>query len=594
MMKATKETTDKTAGAEIWYNAAARTAAVAGVFSAAVCALLLWNYLQAGVVDPLDSKKMADLRADLPKHPTDAKLKKQIREFDLAIRQQHFQSRSFAVTGGYLLAGGLAVFLLSLKYAANFRRKLPNPKAKREEDFRRAGAMSRGSVAALAAVLCGGAVAVFVLSQREAPWEKVREADAAPPPTGQAPGEVKTATPSAAPVTDPKKAWPRFRGPDGLGISAFTDAPTKWNGKTGEGILWKAKVPLPGQNSPVVWGDRVFVTGADSQKREVYCFNADTGALVWRKPVEDVPGSGIEAPQVNGETGYAASTAATDGQRVYAIFANGDVACFDYAGKQVWARGFDNPLSAYGHASSLAIWKNLLLVQLDQAGAEDGKSMLRALDCLNGGAQWEARRPVPNSWTSPIVINAAGRDQVITAAQPWVISYDAATGDELWRADCLRGDVAPSPVYADGLVFACNDGSNLAAIRPDGQGDVTKTHVAWTAGDGLPDICSPLATAKEVYLVGTFGKVTCYDAKTGKKIGEKEFEGEFNSSPSLVGNSIYLLDKKGVMHIFETGGTFKDVATANLGEEATTCPAFLDGRIYIRGKKNLYCIGKRQ
>jgi len=352
---------------------------------------------------------------------------------------------------------------------------------------------------------------------------------------------------------------------------------------------------MPGQNSPVVWGNRVFVTGADKETREVYCFDADSGELVWKQAVADVPGSPLDPPEVMQDTGYAAPTAATNGERVFALFANGDLGCFDFLGRKLWARAFGNPENMYGHASSLAICKNLLMVQIDQGGsADEGKSVIKAIDVKDGTVAWEMARPVANSWTTPIVINAGGRDQLITAANPWVIAYDPADGSELWRVECLAGDVAPSPVYGAGLVFVCQEGADLFAIKPDGQGDVTKTHIAWKGGDVLPDICSPLATDKLVFMVQTYGFVSCYDAATGQKLGEKNFDAEFNSSPTLVGGTVYLLEKKGVMHMFEAGPEFKPVGTAELGEESTCCPAFVDGRIYIRGAQNLYCIGARK
>ena len=589
--------------ARTWYVLSVRCAVVAGAFSVVVAALLISNYLAYRAADPLDSQQLAGLKAELPKRPADAGLKDRIRKLDLNVRRQHFHASEFAVTGAWLLVGGLAVFVLSLKYALTYRKKLPDVKGRREEDVRRTGTMSRGAVTALAAVVISAAIVVSAAYRggRMQPGVTVQPADdpavaavdTAEQPTAQQPTAQQPTAPAIS--QDPAKNWPRFRGPGGLGVCAFTNVPSSWNGATGDGILWKTPVPMPGQNSPVVWGNRVFLTGADKEKREVYCFNADTGAMVWKQEVKDVPGSPLDAPEPMQDAGYAAPTAVTDGQRVCVMFANADAACFDFLGRKLWARGYGKIENAYGYAASLAISGNLVLIQLDQgSSAEEGKSKLIALDIRDGTTAWEAARPVPNSWATPIVVNSAGRDQIITAANPWVIAYNPADGSELWRAECLSGDVAPSPAYADGLVFVAQDGAGVTAIRTDGQGDVTKTHIAWKASEGLPDICSPLAAGKFVFLVQTYGTVTCYDAKAGTKLGQKDFGVEFNSSPTLVGSNIYLLEKKGVMHILEASGDLKEVATADLGEESTCCPAYADGRIYIRGKQNLYCIEARK
>ncbi len=218
---------------------------------------------------------------------------------------------------------------------------------------------------------------------------------------------------------------------------------------------------------------------------------------------------------------------------------------------------------------------------------------LIALEAHSGKTVWQTRRPVPNSWASPIVINTGGREEIITCGSPWVIAYDPATGAELWRADCLGGDVAPSPIYANGLVFAVNASYYLAAIRPGGQGDVTKTHIVWTAEEGLPDICSPVSNGELVFVLTTYGGIlTCYDAQDGSFVWEKKLGTSFRTSPSLVGERLYLMSQSGVMFIVEAGREYKELGSAELGEASNACPAFLDGRIYIRGKEHLYCIGE--
>jgi outer membrane protein assembly factor BamB len=249
------------------------------------------------------------------------------------------------------------------------------------------------------------------------------------------------------------------------------------------------------------------------------------------------------------------------------------------------------PDSAYGYASSLEMYRNLLLIQYDQGAAEDKKSKLIALNASSGQTVWETPRPVPNSWASPIVVKVGEQYQVITCGDPWVIGYDPANGAELWRAKCIGGEIAPSPIYTGGLVLAVEPYNKIVAIRPDGRGDVTKTHIAWSIEDSAPDICCPVGNGEFVFFLTTTGALSCYKLPEGKKLWEEDLKGNFLASPSLVGNRLYLLSEKGVMIIAEAGTKYKQIAKCELGEDCHASPAFVDGRIYIRGLESLYCIG---
>ena len=451
------------------------------------------------------------------------------------------------------------------------------------------------------------------ISESERPTRPISESER-PGRKSERPRPDPGTTTQAAPTDEEiASSWPRFRGPGGLGISAYTNVPATWDAAKGENILWKTPVPLPGNNSPVVWGDRVFLSGATVKRREVYCFDALRGTLLWQKEVPGTPESTAKPPKIMKDTGYAAPTTTTDGRRVYAIFANGDIAAFTFDGTLAWARSLGLPANSYGHASSLAMYKNLVLVQLDQGMVKERKSKFFALDAASGKTVWEISREVPNSWTTPIVIRAAGRDQLITAAAPWVIAYNPADGnEEIWRANCLRQDVGPSPTFCDGVVYAVNDLSRLFAIRADGKGDVSATHILWKGEDNLPDTCSPLATKEHVFILTSEGMFTCYDAKQGEKLWEHDFEGHnFASSPSLVGNRIYLVSDKGKSFVIEPDEEdCKIVGAGDLGEACVSSPAFQDGRIYLRGyveaepdekadgsepqrEDHLFCIGKK-
>jgi len=254
--------------------------------------------------------------------------------------------------------------------------------------------------------------------------------------------------------------------------------------------------PLPGHNSPIVWGDRIFLSGATADKEEVYCFSADKGELLWTKPVAGpVHGADLTLSE---DTGYAPSTLATDGRRVFAMFPTGDLAALNFQGKKLWSMNLGKPKNTYGLAASLVTFQNRLIVQFDQGiDPDEGKSSLIAFDGPTGKKLWSTARAVSASWTSPIVIYPPNLPpQIITAAKPLVASYDANTGQELWHADELTGDVAPSPAYAGDRVFAAEEASQLVSLKLGGKGDIANSPGHWTATDGLPDIISPLATDK--------------------------------------------------------------------------------------------------
>ena len=403
--------------------------------------------------------------------------------------------------------------------------------------------------------------------------------------------------PNSPTTEEPRGNWPSFRGSDGSGVSAHTNAPTEWNGASGKGILWKTATPLPGANSPIVWTNRVFLGGATKDRREVYCFDANNGKILWRRAVTtNAPAAGRRV-KANKDTGFAAPTMATDGRRVYAMFATGDLAAFDFLGNEVWTRSLGIPRNNYGHASSLATYRDRVIVQFDQGTEKDDHSKLLTLDGATGKTVWQVTREVPAGWCSPIVVEHASRPLIITCSDPWVIAYSPQSGAEIWRADCLApAEIGPSPIYSDGMVFAANDYAALSAIRAGGTGDVSKTHIEWSADEGLPDICSPLATDRFILLLTSRGTMTCYDKKKGgDPFWEKDFKTDFLSSPSLVGNRVYLFSRKGKTWIIEpTREKCKSIAEADLGEQCVTSPAFQDGRIYIRGNKHLFCIGTRQ
>ncbi len=619
-----KEPSMKTKVTRQWYNTAYATAFIGGVFSLFVLLCLLLNYFQRtyaepkrtekwealkiqlrqpindqqlishiqeldpkSIVDPNRAKELDILKTQIRDNIEDEQLlsrvrqlflqirQDEIRQLDLKIRKLRIRRWDFSQKGSYLLLGSVVVFLIGLKTTSTYKKKLPAPQPapdKRKEQARRT---SRARWAVTVAAVTFGSTAIFLATR---PWIDLSTADT-----------LATPYPSMAEI---KKNWPRFRGPGGLGISAYTNVPANWNGKTGEAILWKSKVPLPGLNSPIVWEDRIFVTGADKNTREVYCFDALSGDLLWKRSVTGIPQDKPLEIMEEGGPGYAAPTAVTDGRRVHAIFPTGDVACFNFDGRKIWNKNLGLPDSGYGYATSLEMYRNLLLIQYDQGGPEDGMSKMIALDTFTGRPVWETKRPVPNSWSSPIVAEIGNQYRIITCADPWVIAYEP-NGTEIWRAKCLGGEIAPSPIYAAERIFVIEPYSTLVAIKPDGRGDVTKTHIDWFIEENTPDISCPVSNGEFIFLLTTEGMLTCYKTADGTKAWEKDLLMNFLASPSLVGDRLYLLSEKGVMLIAEISIEYKEVAKCELGEDCFASPAFMDGRIYIRGLENLYCIGDK-
>jgi len=390
-----------------------------------------------------------------------------------------------------------------------------------------------------------------------------------------------------------KDDWPRFRGPDGTGVVKSGDWPAKWDAGTGENILWKTAVPAPGNGSPLLWGNRVFLTGADADRQEVLCFERSTGKLLWRTAV-DAPRGNVTAADINvlPETGYAAPTPATDGERVYATYASSDVAAVDFDGKVVWARNLGEPESTYGRASSLLVYNDKVIVQFDRGmEPQDGLSALLALDAKTGRTVWSTPRPVRSCWCTPILVPVGEHVELVANGSPWIMAYDPETGRELWRCAGMASDVACSPTFAGGLVFVTNENAKALAIRPGGAGDVTRANVVWSAEDGLSDAASPVADDEFFLQATSSGRITCYASRTGKLLWEHLIGTAFWASPTIAGKLVYLPGDDGKVYILQLADKPVLVAACNLGEPLVATPAFGDGRIYLRGKKSLFCIG---
>ena len=587
-------------------------------FAAILCVLIIVNFIQLKRTDPLNTPALKVLVDRMHASPGDETIRQEIRELDLLARKSFFTTQWQVRMGGYLLFFSLLVVVICVKALELMQKTLPEIPTDEKENFWHLRKINRLWVAYTGLSIVALSVGLVFLTHHELGKNIGLAAGIDTLQSGtsftgskaektQTTGVIKTGTTaeslkidsagSAAvaggtagaildgyPTAQENAAnWPSFRGAGGIGLAAQKNIPTSWDGKSGKNVKWKTEIPLPGFNSPIIWNDRIFLSGASETKREVYCLDLSSGKILWRKTVEKIPGSPATEPKVIRETGFCAPTLTTDGRRVYAIFANGDLIAFDFEGNPVWSKNLGIPQNHYGHSSSLIMYHDLLIIQYDQRGS----GSVMALAGKTGEPVWQTSRAVKISWASPVLIHTGKRTELILTSDPMVASYDPSTGKELWRMNCISGEVGPSVAYADGVVYAVNDFSKLSALEA---GDTPK--LLWEDSDYLSDIPSPVATGKYLFLVTSYGASVCYDAKNGTKYWEQELGTPVFASPVVAEGKVFLLDKKGIMHIIKADQTFSVISESPLGEASVCTPAFAEGKIIIRGDKNLYCIGR--
>lgn len=573
---------------ERWRASIAGVAVVAAIFCVVVAGVLLVQIVRDVTEHPLQAAAFVQNQEKLANAPDDEALRQALRKEDLVLRQRYFQRRAFVAHGAWLLLGGAVVLGVSVKAHAKLSEKLPMPQAS-------GPAASSGASMARRAVLCGGfflgGILLGVALVPQAPKVVVASGGGAAVDPGKTQHTENPEPAATVTVEQLKKNWPAFRGYGGLAHAAPGEYPMSWDVASKQNVLWQTPIDAPGRNSPIVFEDKLFISAATGTKREVLCFDTKTGGQLWRSVASQSPQPAPE--EISEDTTYAPNTLATDGQRVYAIYPTGDIAAFDFAGKRLWGRNLGTPDNTYGHATSLLTWKDRVIVQFDQAQLKDNKSVIFALDGATGKEVWRTARQTPMTWATPILIETKSGEQIITLGDPWVIAYNPADGKEIWRAKGLSGEVAPSPAYANGFVYAGVERADILAIPVDQTGDVTKT-IAWKQSENLPDVVSLLATEAHIITMTAGGRLAAINTKDGEIAWEQEFEHErLDASPILAGGHVYLFDKeKGVVLIFKPGAKYEQVAKLSIGEPIHATPAFVNGRIYVRTDKHLYCIGK--
>lgn len=569
-----------------------RVARVGAVFCLVVGSVLLAQYFRAKQADPFKSPEMSALKAQLDKTPKDEALKERIRALDLDLRRRYFSHLRRSRAGAWLLLVGLVTWVASARRARRLTEPphLPRFSDEAPERYLAFSARARKAVAVTGGLSLAGLALLQLTSHTALPRNAAELA--ALEAAEQAAAEEAAAKVPTLPTREEYLAnWPRFLGPTGNPATIHTNVPIRWDVESGSNVLWKAEVPLPGYNSPIVWHDRIYLCGGNTEQRGVFCFDAVHGALLWQR---DVPaGPTVTAKQLKEleQTGLSAPSVATDGVRVYAVFATGDLAAFDLDGEPVWRQAFGVPDDPYGHAPSLYTFGGRLVVQWDQGAEGDPGSKLMLLEGATGEPVWETERDHGASWSTGFVLDAGDKPKIVNVGGMYVLAYEAETGKELWRLGCLGGELTPSPIFAGGLVLATSPSDRLCAMRPDGSGELGEDALVWQEDEEVPDIVTPVASATHVFTLATYGYLMAFDLKTGKKAWEQDLEVEFNATPALVGDRLYAFSTDGTVVVGRVNGEFTELARFNMGEGFHASPAFAPGRIFLRGEKTLFAIG---
>jgi outer membrane protein assembly factor BamB len=544
---------------------------VSGIFCLIVALTMLITLVQLKTVKPLDSPALVSLKAQYDKDPANAELAAQVRAMDLMARRAYFSSRWQVETGTYLLLAGAIIFILSQRLITGNEKQIPAMPGTRPVQAILSDKI-RKILLITASVISVAAIAASFILRKEFPA-----------PGGSAAREERTASGGSNKLLKADKShYPFFRG-DSRGIAGGSGYPEEWDGASGKNVIWKVQLPKQGRSSPVIWEDKIFLTGAEGKVCEVYAISKDDGKLLWTGSANNIQGEPAEAPRMSREEGLAVPTAATDGKVVCAIFANGNLVCFDLDGKLKWSRNIGLAESTYGYASSVVICNNILIVQFDS----NSKLALLGFNTDNGEQKWETLRQGRPVWSSPVIADFGGTPQVVINGNPAVSGFEAATGKLLWSVDCMSGDVAPSVAVNSSMAFAVTDYAKLCGIKP-GAAPV----VAWEDNTYTPDVSSPVATDKYLFVATGNGDVACYNAEKGDTLWAHFFSDQFYASPIVADDKLYIQGREGVMHIVAADPKFKLISEPALGEAADCTPAFSDKKIFIRGKSYLYCIGR--
>jgi outer membrane protein assembly factor BamB len=382
--------------------------------------------------------------------------------------------------------------------------------------------------------------------------------------------------------------WPAFRGPDGQGHSTEAKVPLEWSET--KNVAWKTAVPGLGWSSPVVAGGKVWLTTAVEQRGislRLLGFDAATGREVVNVEVFNIVAMRGE---INPKNSWASPTPIVDGDRVYVHFGADGTAAVKTDGTVLWKQRFEYQ-SQHGAGGSPVVYGDLLIFSCDGSDA----AFVIALDKQTGKVKWKTDRryPADQAYTTPLVIRVGERDQLVSVGAYRAAAYDPLNGKEIWRVSYADGfSNVPRPVFAHGLVYIATgfQQPSLLAVRPDGTGDVTKTHTAWKLSRGAPLTPSPLVVGDELYVVTDGGIATCLDARTGATVWQQRLGGTYSASPVFAGGSIYFPAEQGVTTVIAPGKEFRRLATNRLDGGLLASMAVSGGSLFLRTDSHLYRI----
>jgi outer membrane protein assembly factor BamB len=417
--------------------------------------------------------------------------------------------------------------------------------------------------------------------------------------------------------------WPHWRGPSTSGVSSERNLPERWSET--ENVAWKTTLDGLGISSPIVWGDRVFVTSqqgsgvvrqgprlmqggnaAEAGERPlgsgpttgdgrvtflVNAFDKSTGKRVWRF---ELPGEG-PLPSVHEKHNLASSSPATDGQRVYAWFATGQLAALDFSGKLVWKTNLGATYGPFeinwGHSSSPTVYRDTLILIC----YHESQSYLLALDARTGGVRWKVdTERGTTSYSTPLVVESNGKAEIVVNSSAGVNGHDLATGTRLWHIEESNRFPIPMPLFDNGLIFTSRGyrSSPFMAVRPGGQGNVAGSHIVWRAPSGAPYVSSLVHYQGLIYMVGDVGVLTVTDATNGTRTHQERIDGVYSASPVAGDGKVYLLSEDGETIVVAAGRTPNILARNRLAARQLASPAISGGRLFIRSDSTLYAIGK--
>lgn len=389
--------------------------------------------------------------------------------------------------------------------------------------------------------------------------------------------------------------WPEFRGPGAQG-HYHGKLPTVWS--ESKNIAWSVPIPGEGWSSPVIVADKVYLTSAVADKEKSYslrclCLNTQDGKTLWDTEVFlQPPGS----PRIHNKNSHASPTPVVKDARIYVHFGHLGLACIDTTGKVLWKNN-DYPYKpVHGNGGSPCITQETLIFSVD---GTDMQSVI-GLDIHSGKERWKTDRKVDTSkhfsFGTPLIIAVDGKEQVVSVGSDVVMSLEPYTGKELWRCKFKGYSQIPRPIFHNGLVYICTgyESPKLLAIKPDGKGDVTNTHIAWKESKSVPATPSPIIVGDALYMVSDFSVMSCHDARTGERRWQGRLSGGFSASLLQADGKIYAMNEKGDCYVIEAGSTaYKELSKNSLPGRTLATPAPYGGRLFIRTDEKLYCIGAK-